>query len=98
MLGRRAFVLLVHRSEYTRRAHAIEDLVKVQAQLLSQRKAVEDAREKVKAARTRLTELGLPADNSELRKLADPLTWAERHRQERMRIGRMLVKGCGRNR
>ncbi len=79
-----AFVLLVYRSGYMRRARAVEDLVKAQAQLLSQRKAVEDANEKVKAARVHISGLGLPADGTALRKLADALIWAERQRQEEM--------------
>jgi hypothetical protein len=79
-----AFVLLVYRSGYMRRARAVEDLVKAQAQLLSQRKAVEDANEKVKAARVHISGLGLPADGTALRNVNGKRRW----------IGQPFTRSC----
>jgi exonuclease SbcC len=76
-----AFVWLVFRSGEARRARALEEVRAVEAQVLSQCKAVEDAREQVKVARTRTIELGLPTDSKALRELADGLVLMERHQQ-----------------
>jgi len=76
-----AFVWLVFRSGDTSRAGALETFLKVEAQVLSQRRATEDAREKINTARAQIIELGLPVNSTGLRELGDGLVLAERHRQ-----------------
>jgi uncharacterized protein YhaN len=79
--GVTAFVWLVFRSGEARRTRALEEVRAVEAQVLSQRKIVEDAREQVKVASARTIGLGLPADSKTLREIADGLVLAERHQQ-----------------
>jgi exonuclease SbcC len=76
-----AFVWLVFRPGDTRRARMLETFLKVEAEVLSQRKVAEDAREKVNRARVQIIELGLPANGRALRELADGLVLAERRQQ-----------------
>jgi DNA repair protein SbcC/Rad50 len=79
--GVAAFVWLVFRSGEGRHTRALEEVRAVEAQVLLQRKAAEDAREQVKVANTRTTELGLPSDPKALRDLADALVLKGRHEQ-----------------
>ena len=79
--GVASFVWLVFRSGGTDRSRVLEALREVEAQVLSQRKAVEHAHEMVNTARVQIIELGLPADCRALRELADGLILAERHRE-----------------
>jgi len=79
--GVTAFVWLVLRSGEARRARALEEVGAVEAQVLSQRKAVDDAREQLKEASERAIAFGLPADPKALRELADGLVLTERNQQ-----------------
>jgi len=81
ILGVTAFVWLVFRSDEAHRARALEEVRAVEAQVLSQRKAMEEAREQVKVASARTIRLGLPLDSRALRELADGLVLTERHQQ-----------------
>ena len=76
-----AFFWLVFRSSEARRARVLEEVRAIEVQVLSQRKAVEDAREQVKVARARTVELGLPTDSKALRELADGLVLMQRHQE-----------------
>ena len=79
--GAAVFIWLVFRSSDTDRARVLEELRQIEAKVLSQRQAAEDARLTVDAARAQIIELGLPIDSRALRELADGLVLAERHRQ-----------------
>ncbi len=79
--GAAALVWLVFRSGDARRRRALEEVRAVEAQVLSQRQAVADATEKVKAARAQIAKLALPEDSRRLRGVADELVLAEGHRQ-----------------
>ncbi len=79
--GVAAFVWLVFRSGEAGRSRVVEALRDVEARVLSQRNAAKDAQQKVNTARAQIIELALPADGNTLRKLADGLVLAERHRQ-----------------
>jgi hypothetical protein len=81
LLGVAAFVWLVFRSGDTGRARVLEELRPIETQVLSQRRAAEDARLKVARARAEIAEKGLPIDSRALRELADGIVLAERHRQ-----------------
>ena len=65
--GVTALVWLIFRSGEAGRTRALEKLRAVEAQVLSQRQAVEDATEKVKTARAQIAKLALPADSKGLR-------------------------------
>lgn len=79
--GAAALLWLVFRSGDAGRTRAFEELRTVEAQVLSQRQTVEDATEKVKAARAQVAKFGLPVDSKGLREMADELVLAEGHRQ-----------------
>lgn len=81
LLGVAAFVGLVFRSGDARRARLLENLREVEGHVLSKRKAVEEASEKMNTARAQVVEHGLPVDSRALRELADGLVLAEQHRQ-----------------
>jgi hypothetical protein len=76
-----AFFWLVFRSNEARRARAFEEVRAIEVQVLSRRKAVDDARGLVKVARTRAFELGLPTDPKALRELADGLVLMQQHQE-----------------
>jgi hypothetical protein len=81
LLGVAAFVGLVFRSGDAGRARLLVNLREVEGQVLSQRRAAEDAAEKMNTARAQVVERGLPLDGRALRELADGLVLAEqRHR------------------
>ncbi|MGD1081976.1 MAG: AAA family ATPase [Candidatus Sulfotelmatobacter sp.] len=79
--GVTTFIWLVFRSSEARRMRALEGVRAIEAQVLSQRKALEDAREQVNVARTRTIELGLPTDSKALRELADGLVLMQQHQE-----------------
>lgn len=79
--GVAALVWLIFRSGEAGHRRALEELRVVEAHVLAERKAVEDARGKVTAARSQIAKCGFPVDSKALRELADELVLAERHRQ-----------------
>jgi recombinational DNA repair ATPase RecF len=81
LFGIIAFVWFVVRSGEKDREQALGAFLKIEAQLLSQSRAMEVARETVNAARSQIVEAGLPLNSTALRELADGLVLAERNRQ-----------------
>ena len=76
-----ALLWLVFRSGDAGRTRALEELRTIEGQVLSQRQAVEDATDKVKAARAQVAKFGLPVDGKGLREMADEFVRAEGHRR-----------------
>lgn len=76
-----ALVWLIFRSGEAGRTRALEELRVVEAHVLAQRKAIEEARAQVKAARSQIARCRLPVDSKALRQLADELVLAGRNRQ-----------------
>ena len=79
--GVAAFVWMVFRLGGANGPRLREALLKLETQVSSQRRAVEDARGKVDAADVQITELGLPVSGAALRDLADELVLAAHLRQ-----------------
>lgn len=79
--GVAALVWTVFRTGDASRTRLREAVLKLEAQVLPQQRAVGAAREKAEAARAQITELGLPINGAALRDLADELVLAEHHRQ-----------------
>jgi hypothetical protein len=81
LLGIVALVRLAVRADEKGREQAMGALLKTEAQLVAQRKAMETAQRTVSAARTQLVDAGLPVDSVKLRDLADGLVLAAQQRQ-----------------
>jgi exonuclease SbcC len=76
-----ALVWLIFRSGEAGRTHALEELRVVEAQVLAQRKAMDEARAQVTAARSQIARSGLPVDSKALRQLADEIVLVGRNLQ-----------------
>lgn len=76
-----ALIWLIFRSGEAGRTRALDELRVVEAQVLAQRKAMDEARAKVTAARSQIARCGLPVDSKALRQLADEIVLAGRNLQ-----------------
>lgn len=81
LLGIIAFIWRALRPGEEDREQALGALLKIEAQLFSQREAMERGRATMQAVRGQIVEAGLPLNSTALRELADGLVVVERNRQ-----------------